>query len=67
VSLWWIAPAAVVVLGVLPLLFAVDRAAAEIRALADDVRRWEAVSPSLADAKREAQALGERFGGRRRR
>jgi hypothetical protein len=67
VSLWWIAPAAVVVLGAVPLLFAVDRAATEVRELAEDVRRWETVSPSLAEARREAEGMRERLRSLRRR
>lgn len=66
-SLWFIAPAAVLLIGAVPVLFAASRAAAETQGLAADLRDWEQLAPSLSAARGDLEAARERLGALRRR
>lgn len=56
-SLVWVVPVAVLLVGLVPVLAVAARVAAELRALRDDVDRWRLLQPALVETRDEAAQL----------
>ena len=53
-------PVIVLVVGALPIMFAIARTAAEADALRGDLRNWSALRPALVETRTEADELRRR-------
>ena len=59
-DLVWMIPVIVLVVGALPILFAIARTAAEASALRGDLQNWSALRPALVETRTEAEELRRR-------
>lgn len=59
-DLVWVIPVIVLVVGALPIMFAIARAAAEADALRGDLGNWSGLRPALVETRTEADELRRR-------
>lgn len=56
-SLVWVVPVVVLLVGLIPVLAAASRVATELRSLRDDVDRWRLLQPALVETRDDAALL----------